>query len=136
MAVKESVDEESVRGELVDGKTMLTRREHDKVIILEVWGDVDIHSAQPLGRELEKLLCREKHILLNLFQTYYIDTIGLSLLIDFKKRQREKGKFFGLCSPRSYMKRILNLVKLDGFFSIFENEGNALAAFSESLAVK
>jgi anti-anti-sigma factor len=133
MVVKESMDGESVGAKMVDGKTMLPRRERDNVIILEIWGDVDIHSTKSLGRKLEELLSAEKHILLNLFQTSYIDTIGLSLLIDFKKRQREKGKFFDLCSPRSYMKKILDLVKLYEFLSIFENEGNALCAISEGL---
>ncbi|MDQ7825106.1 MAG: STAS domain-containing protein [Candidatus Eremiobacteraeota bacterium] len=117
--------------ELAAGEMMLAMRKHDKVIVLEIMGDVDIHSAKYLGRELEKLICKEKHILLNLLKTCYMDSIGLSLLIAFHKKQREKGNFFGLCSPQSSMKRMLSIAKLYGFLLIFENEVDALCAFSE-----
>lgn len=127
--------DEMVNKESVDEKMMLARREDKNVIILEIWGDVDMHSIKSLDRELEKLLSTEKHILLNLSQTYYMDSIGLSLLINFQKRQREKGKFFGLCSPRSYMKRILKLARLYGFLTIFDNESDAIHAFSKSSAM-
>lgn len=113
---------------------VLVRREHNKVAILEVCGEVDIHSAKSLRMELEKLPCAEQNILLNLSQTYYIDSIGLSLLISFKKKQCKNGKQFGICSPQSYMKRILNLTRLTGALSIFENEYDAIQAFSEGFA--
>lgn|GEM_PF-260105 len=128
-------NKESAGEEFVDEKMMLAGREYKNILILEIWGDVDIHSVESLSRELEKLSGKEKHILLNLSQTYYMDSIGLSLLIDFQKRQREKGKFFGLCSPRSYMKRILKLARLYGFLTIFENESDALRAFSKGSAM-
>ncbi|MDQ7823447.1 MAG: STAS domain-containing protein [Candidatus Eremiobacteraeota bacterium] len=82
-------DQESVNGEM-----MLVTREQDRVIILEIRGDVDIHHVKSLGRELEKILCAGKHILFNLSRTYYLDSIGLSLLIAFQKKLRKAGKFF------------------------------------------
>lgn len=135
MVNMESPSEELVGGELAYGEMMLVRRKHDNVIILEIWGDVDIHSAKSLRRELEKLSRTEKHILLNLFRTCYIDSIGLSVLIAFQKRQWEKGKILGLCSLRNYTKRIFDIARLQGFLAVFENEGDALCAFSEGPAL-
>ncbi len=120
---------------MADGDMTLARREHDRVIELEICGEVDIYSAKSLGRELENLACKKKHILLDLFQTYYIDSIGLSLFIAFHKKQWEKGKILGLCSPGDNMKRILNLTGLYGFLTIFENKGDALCALSEGRTV-
>lgn len=129
------VEKESAGAKLAVGDMMLVTREHDNVSIMEIWGDVDIHSAGSLNGELGKLLCTERHILLNLSQTYYIDSIGISLIIALQKRQMEKGKFLGLCSPPDNIQRILNLAKLNGFFTIFENESDALCAFSEGHAL-
>ncbi len=78
---------------------VLVGRENNRVAILKVCGEVDIHSAKSLRKEFEKLLFAEKDILLDLSQTDYIDSIGLSLLISFQKRQCKNGNLFGICSP-------------------------------------
>jgi anti-anti-sigma regulatory factor len=73
----------------------------------------------------------DRHILLNISSTDYIDSFGLSLLISFRKKLGKKGKHFGLCSPQSYVRRILNLTKLYDFLAVFENEGKALQTFQK-----
>jgi anti-sigma B factor antagonist len=107
----------------------ISERERDGIIILDIKGEVDIYSGEDLRQRLEELSLTDRQILLNISNTDYIDSFGLSLLISFRKRMGKKGRHFGLCSPQSYVRRILNLTKLYDFLAVFENEEKAVQTF-------
>lgn len=107
----------------------LHKRLVDRVVVLDIKGEVDIYSGEELKRRLDEHIPAAVHLLLNISEIDYIDSFGLSLLIAVKKRMSKERKRFGMCCPQSYVRRILNLTKLYDYLSVYENEEKAINAF-------
>ncbi|MDQ7821978.1 MAG: STAS domain-containing protein [Candidatus Eremiobacteraeota bacterium] len=112
----------------------IQKREVLGIAILDLKGEVDIYSSEELKHLLEELSESRESLLLNVSNTDYIDSFGLSLLISFRKKMGKQGKRFGLCCPQSYVRRILNLTKLYDFLSVYESEEKAIEDISRSKA--
>ena len=110
----------------------IVKRNNDGIVILDVSGDLDIYSSIDLRKTLEELLPMERDILLNLSGNYYIDSSGLSVLIFFQKKMKERGKRFGVCCPQGYVKRIMLLTNTGTFLGVCESEEEAISNFRSS----
>jgi anti-sigma B factor antagonist len=105
----------------------ITEREREGVTILEVKGEVDIYSGEALKEKLEEM-SEKPCLLLNIAGIDYIDSYGLSLLISIRKKMGKLGRQIALCSPQSYVKRILNLTRLYDFLAVYDYEDEAIEA--------
>jgi len=108
-------------------------RTQENINILSLHGDLDGKSETNLGQRIEEGISLHHNVLLNLSDTGYIDSAGLSILITSRKKLLAKGLELFICCPQSYVKRIFNLTKLCDFLPVFDNENLALSAFNAAL---
>ncbi|MHC9537979.1 MAG: STAS domain-containing protein [Vulcanimicrobiota bacterium] len=111
----------------------IDRRTHNNITILDIHGDLDSSSELHICQRIEEGISAHQNILLNISDTDYIDSTGLSVLITSRKKLLAKGLEFFICCPQSYVKRIFKLTKLYDFLPVFDNEELALSAFKAAL---
>ncbi len=111
----------------------IDERTHNNISILEIHGDLDSHGEALFCQKIEDEISSYHDVLLNIVDTGYIDSAGLSILITSRKKLLSRGLEFFICCPQSYVKRIFNLTKLRDFIPVFDNEEQALSAFNTAL---
>jgi anti-sigma B factor antagonist len=92
---------------------------------VRVSGEVDIQTSPLLDGELQKLLDQGvSSILVDLDEVTFLDSTGLSVLIAALKRCQASGGELHLVSPRSNVRRVLEITGLtDTFHVVSEDEG-------------
>ena len=103
------------------------RNEAGKVI-LDLAGDVDMHSSPALRGELLKLVkTGASVIVINLQDVEFMDSSGLATLVEalqLTRKQKSKIKLINLCHR---VRSIFEIARLDAIFEIFDSEAEALA---------
>lgn len=103
----------------------------DGIRALSVSGELD----QATAPELEDAL-RVPHegddgsVFVDLSSCEFIDSTGLSLLVEAQRRLSENGHRLVICCPRSEVRRLLELTGIDTAIGIFDTREEALAALS------
>jgi anti-sigma B factor antagonist len=92
---------------------------------VRVSGEVDIQTSPLLDKELQKVLDQGvSSILVDLDEVTFLDSTGLSVLIAALKRCQASGGELRLVSPRSNVRRVLEITGLtDTFHVVSEDEG-------------
>jgi len=109
-------------------------RKRETVYILDVNGKIVLGSGdQELVDGVTGLLTVEgaHHILINLHQVPYMDSMGIGTLIRCHKRAAERGSTMKLLNPGKKVYDILHIVKLDSVFECFTDEELAIASFGD-----
>ncbi|MEA3560737.1 MAG: STAS domain-containing protein [Candidatus Omnitrophota bacterium] len=108
----------------------LAIREKNNVKIMDLKGEVDLYSSPAIRKEFDGLIKKkERAILINLEKVSYIDSSGLATFIEaMQKISKYKGKL-RLTGLRQSIKNVFEVARLDGVFSIFDNEAGALKSF-------
>lgn len=99
---------------------MRTMRACEKIIIT-TRGDIDLSTATNLETELQRQVdSGEKHVVLNLSHTSYMDSSGLAVLLrTYKHLQNTGGRLSVIgCAPN--ICRIFNMVGFHHLFTIQE----------------
>ena len=110
----------------------ITSRIVSDVVILDLLGRF---SAQENSlKELVNSLLDEdrKHFLLNLAGVPYIGTWGISQMISMWTSIRARGGTMGLVAPAKTVREVLQITKLDGVFTLYQDEAEALKDLSQS----
>jgi anti-sigma B factor antagonist len=118
-------------------------RSRGDVTVVEVEGDVTFGSGT-LGRPLnlkgeavhdvgttmgQLLEERRARILLDLGSVRFIDSAGIGEMVTFKKRALERGGDVKLLRPTSRVRKLINTVRLNEIFDIFDDEDAGVASF-------
>jgi anti-sigma B factor antagonist len=61
----------------------------------------------------------------------YVDSEGLGMLVGLLVSARKRGGELKLASPRKRVRDLLRRTNLDGVFSVYENDDEAVAAFGK-----
>jgi anti-sigma B factor antagonist len=61
----------------------------------------------------------------------YVDSEGLGMLVGLLVSARNRGGELKLASPRKRVRDLLRRTNLDGVFSVYENDDEAVAAFGK-----
>jgi anti-sigma B factor antagonist len=94
-------------------------RQPDGTVVLAVYGEADIQSAHQLRRVLEEQADRNvPAIVLDLTALEFIDSSGLSVLIDAQLRARREGWALQLRNLPPQVSRIISVAGLDATFTI------------------
>ena len=96
--------------------------------LLELTGEIDLHSSVLLKRELSA--CAEEQaqvLLLDFRRVGYIDSSGLALLIEYLKMSSQFGGKLALFGLEKKVASLFALVRLDQLFIIAEDQDAALA---------
>ena len=97
-------------------------------VILDLAGDVDMHSSPALREELLKVVNRGSDVVvINLQDVEFMDSSGLATLVEalqLTRKQKSKLKLINLCHR---VRSIFEIARLDAIFEIFDSEAEALA---------
>ncbi len=109
----------------------LTVRYIGHVTIIDIRGKITVGKADVALRLalLELLKGDRRHILLNLEDTTYVDSCGLSELVASYRRAREQNGTIKLMSPRGRVRDLLRLTRLNDVLEVYTDEDTALASF-------
>lgn len=97
-------------------------------VVVCAWGEVTIQESPEFHRRLLDV-CREapRRLIVNLSEVSYIDSSGVGTLVDINRKMgRHKGELF-LVGLTPTVRSVFEITKLDQFFSIYDNEQEALA---------
>ncbi|HEX8832682.1 MAG TPA: STAS domain-containing protein [Abditibacteriaceae bacterium] len=104
----------------------LRTRESDGAAIVEVGGEVELHSAPQLREELHRVCDSDARcIVVDLSRVSFIDSTGLGVLIGGLKRAREKGSLSLVC-PQPRVRRIFEITGLLQVFPMFDSVDAAI----------
>jgi anti-sigma B factor antagonist len=102
------------------------------VVILDVRGgpiELSHDPPQLLNAIRESVQRGSLKILLNLREVHYIDSNGLSEIVEGFKTSKTAGGMLKLCEVVPGIRRLLVVTKLDRVIEVFESEDAALSSF-------
>ena len=106
-------------------------REQNNVSIVTLNGRLDVTSAPALLAWLNQSLPpAPARLAVNLSQVSFIDSTGLSALVQGMKRCRERQGDLRLCGLQAPVRIIFELTRLDKAFEIHASEEDALKSFA------
>lgn len=101
--------------------------------VLEVTGEIDLHSSGPLRSELKACSdARTPVLLIDFKRVGYIDSSGLAILIEYLKDAAKFGGKFALFRLEKKVATLFALVRLDQLFVIADDQERALAGLGVS----
>ncbi len=118
-------------------------RQRGAVAVVEVEGDVTFGSGtigRPLnlkgetmhdvGSTMRRLLDDSRTmILLDMNAVKFIDSAGIGEMVAFKKRALERGGDVKLLKPSERVRKLIDTVRLDEIFEIYEDETLGVESF-------
>jgi len=94
-----------------------TETDADDVLVLELFGELDLATCETLEAELakaEQSLARK--IVVDLSALQFVDSMGLQLLLDAAKRSKADGGRVAFLRPAEPVGRLLTLTGTDAVF--------------------
>ena len=108
----------------------ITTATREGATILTITGRVDTATAPTLEQAINHQIEQgNKKILLNFSGVSYISSGGLRVLLATAKKLRNPGDKYGLCCLSAEVHKVLKLAGFTSIFSIYANEGEALAGW-------
>jgi len=100
------------------------------VTVLDLAGRLEVSSAPELKTWLNNSLPpAPSRVVVNLKQITFIDSTGLSALVQGMKRCRERNGDLRLCNLQATVRIIFELTRLDKAFEVFSDEAEAVKSF-------
>lgn len=92
-------------------------------VLVSVHGELDIATAPQLVDALEQAATDGEQVVVNLLDTSFIDSTGLTTLFRAHKQHEGGGKSFSIvCGPDNYeVRRVVDLMGFDAVFTIHES---------------
>ena len=98
-------------------------------------GELDQSTASELRSALATAVgAGSGSVLVDLSDCGFIDSTGLSLLVEAKRRLLEDQRLFGVCCVDADVRRLLELTGIDQAVGLFETRDDAIAALDGSRA--
>lgn len=99
------------------------------VAVVSVQGDADMHVAPELRDRLSGAVDGGvKHLVLDLSDTTFVDSMTLGVLLGSSKHLRDRGGELRLVVPRAEIRRIFEITLLDRIFPLHATLAEALVA--------
>jgi len=97
---------------------------------VRVAGELDQGTAPELREALGDALdgSAPVSVLVDLSACNFIDSTGLSLLVEAKRRLADDDRSFGVCCPDADVRRLLELTGIDQAVGLFDTRDAAVAA--------
>lgn len=103
-------------------------RSREDVPIVEITGEIDMSNAAALTQVLTQLPNRALGLVVDLRQTTFIDSSGISLLHDLATRMTDRSqRLVIVCDSQSLPLRVLKLAGVDTRIPVLEDREQAVA---------
>ncbi len=103
----------------------------DGLHTVSVYGELDQGTAPELRSTLaDSVGDGDVAILVDLSDCDFIDSTGLSLLVEAKRRLSDERRRFAVCCPDADVRRLLELTGIDQAVGLFDTRDEAVAALS------
>jgi anti-sigma B factor antagonist len=107
----------------------------DGMHAVNVSGELDQSTAPELRTALSEVLGGESGgVLVDLSDCAFIDSTGLSLLVETKRQLADESRRFGVCCPDPDVRRLLELTGIDQAVGLFDTRDEAISALSAGAA--
>ena len=93
-------------------------RDGAKIIHLE--GDIDLEQTDVVRKVLSEAVEKNDAVHANMANVSYIDSSGVSVLIEVNQKAGDAGKTYALEKISEQVSSVLQMAKLDSFFTIKE----------------
>lgn len=101
---------------------------HRGTVVLTVYGDVDLHTADALGDRLDAVIDRgPSWLVVDLSGVTFVDSQGIGVLLRGTRRFEAREGKFRLVVPAAEIRRIFEITSLDRVFSLDRTRAEALA---------
>ena len=95
--------------------------------VITVSGEIHVSTAPEFSRRLNAAIAQGKGLVLDLTPTEFIDSTGLSVLLNGLRRvTRQRGRMALVCTNPTVL-RLFQITNLDSTFDIFEDRAAAVA---------
>jgi len=89
-------------------------------------GEIDAFTAGDLGHCFGKALAgAPSQVVIDLSEVTFMDGSGLRLLERFQRECRDRGLVVGLARPAPHIRRLLELVEMDGVLPVLDSASHA-----------
>jgi anti-sigma B factor antagonist len=106
-----------------------------KLRTVSVIGELDQGTAPELRTVLDEAMDEAgSGVLVDLSDCGFIDSTGLSLLVEAMRRLTEEDRRFGVCCADRDVSRLLELTGIDQAVNLFETRDEGIAALSNGSA--
>jgi anti-sigma B factor antagonist len=108
---------------------IIEKRSRGKVTILDIEGAIKLgESAEFFSQTLDNVLRKEKtNVVINFSRINYIDSTGMGELIGYLSKFSGENRQVVLVNPSGRILRLLEVVRLDKIFKLFQDEDAAVA---------
>ena len=101
----------------------------DGLLAVSVAGELDQGTAPELRGVLAEALGEDTEgVLVDLSECGFIDSTGLSLLVEAKRQLAEEDRAFAVCCPDDDVRRLLELTGIDRAVGLYDSRDDAVAA--------
>lgn len=90
------------------------------VVIVAVHGDVDMATASELSATITRQFGPEVPVVLDCSQISFLDSMGLSALVEADRRAKAVGARLLLSGPSAPVRRVMELSGTEGYFELWE----------------
>lgn len=103
------------------------------LLTIRLNGELDQSTAPALREVLAPTLNNPTQpVLVDLSGCEFIDSTGLSLLVEAKRRLEEQQERFGVCCPDADVRRLLELTGIDQAVGLYGSRDEAVAGLANS----
>ena len=81
-------------------------------------GDIDLEKTEELRDQAMQCLDDNHELKFDMSKVEYIDSSGVSVLIELRQKAEEQSKKFTIKSPSEQVSSVLKMAKLYNFFTI------------------
>ncbi len=86
--------------------------------LVHVTGEVDLSWSQDVRTCILKAIAEGRPVAVVLSEVSYIDSSGIAALVEGLQTAKQRGVRFGLVSPSSSVRAVLELARLDRVFTL------------------
>lgn len=96
-------------------------------VVVSTTGEIDLHTAPRLQRELADLLHGgSDHLIVDLSGVEFCDSTGVNVLLAALRRARDQGGNLCLVNPQPAVRKVLGITGLDNVFPVRETIEDAM----------
>jgi len=91
----------------------LTSEEIGDRVVVSLRGELDIAQVDSVEQQLTRLEAGGKHVLLDLRELQFLDSMGLRLILRADARAREEGRTLQIVRGPEQVQRVFTLTRMD-----------------------